>query len=308
MRYYSSAAGLMTLTADINSSTTLVPVSTVVGLPVSYPYTVVLDPGLVSEEIVTVTSASGTTLTVTRGQDGTSGQSHSLGGKVRHMMTARDLREPQDHMAATAGVHGVTGSVVGTTDTQVLSNKDLRGAGNIFPSTLATTTTTSALDTRVTALEVQKILNPPRVHAIQAVATSIPAFTWTRPVFGGVDIYDTDTMHDPATNNTRITAKTAGLYSIRVSVGIIASASGSYRLLQVRKNSGGVDTGGTQLFEARDFSPNGAWSTELSCGGDVYLAANDYIDVWVRHDATGSLNTVAADYFTYVQARWVSAS
>lgn len=133
MRYYSSTAGQMTLTADAAAADGVIQVDTTTGLPVSFPYTLVLDPGQTAEEIITVTSAAGTTLTVSRAQDGTSAQSHGLGATVRHMLTARDLREPQEHIAATAAVHGVTGSLVGLTDVQRLDNKT-------FQSTDGTTT------------------------------------------------------------------------------------------------------------------------------------------------------------------------
>lgn len=124
-RYYSSTAQEATLTNSVNSSATILPVSGVTGFPVSYPYTLILDRGTISEEIVTVTSAVGTNLTVTRGQDGTSAVSHSLGATVAHGVSARDHREAQEHIAASSGVHGITGSVVGTTDTQTLINKTL---------------------------------------------------------------------------------------------------------------------------------------------------------------------------------------
>lgn len=138
MRYYSSTAGDMELAADITSGATSLTVDTVTGLPGTTPFVVVLDPGLASEEIVDVSNVSGTTLTVTRGVDGSAAQAHSAGAVVRHMATARDFREPQQHIAATSGVHGTTGNVVGTTDAQTLTHKNLTDATNTFPGTLAT--------------------------------------------------------------------------------------------------------------------------------------------------------------------------
>jgi hypothetical protein len=124
-RYYSSTAVDTTLTGAINSSATSITVASVSGFPASYPYTLALDYDTSSEELVNVTAAAGTTLTITRGQDGTTGVSHDAGAQVKHVISGRDLREPQEHMAASSAVHGVTGSVVGTTDTQTLSNKTL---------------------------------------------------------------------------------------------------------------------------------------------------------------------------------------
>jgi hypothetical protein len=124
-RYYSSTAIDTTLTGSINGSATSITVASVSGFPASYPYTLALDYDTASEELVNVTAAAGTTLTIVRGQDGTSGTAHDAGAPVKHVASARDYREPQEHIAASSAIHGVTGSVVGTTDTQTLSNKTL---------------------------------------------------------------------------------------------------------------------------------------------------------------------------------------
>lgn len=144
LRYYANAPAT-TLAASLTAGATSASVNSVTGLPSQFPYTLILDRGTATEEVVEVTAASGTTLTLTRGVDSTTAFAHSLGATVEHGISARDIREANTHVNATGSVHGLTGSVVGTSDTQSLTNKNLTSGTNTFPSTLATTNTSQAL-------------------------------------------------------------------------------------------------------------------------------------------------------------------
>jgi hypothetical protein len=131
-RYYTANAVDNTVASAITSSSTSVVLSnSPVGYPTSgNPFVVALDYNTASEELVLVTSYSGYTLNITRAFNGTSATAHNAGAVVRHVITAQDLTDYQDHAAASSAVHGVTGAIVGTTDTQTLTNKTISGASN----------------------------------------------------------------------------------------------------------------------------------------------------------------------------------
>lgn len=126
-RKYSSTAVQTSLTSGVNSSATTFVVDSVSGYPSTFPYTIIVDPDTASEEICEVTAATGVSLTVTRGIEGTTGIQHAVGAVVAHGFSARDFEEPQAHIDATTNVHGVGAgvAVVGTTTTQTLTNKTL---------------------------------------------------------------------------------------------------------------------------------------------------------------------------------------
>jgi hypothetical protein len=136
-RKYANAAAT-TLAASCTAIATTIQVASVTGLPVTFPYVLIIGRGTASEEAVLVTAAAGTTLTVTRGYDSTTAFAHNNGDSVVHGVTAIEFREANAHVNATSGVHGATGDVVGTSDTQTLTNKNLSSGTNTFPSTLAT--------------------------------------------------------------------------------------------------------------------------------------------------------------------------
>lgn len=123
--FYSNVAQQTTLSGSIASGATSINVGATTGFPGSFPYILALDYGAATEELVSVTAAAGFTLTCVRAYGGTSAQSHSLGAVVRHVYNAQDATDFRTHEAATGAVHGLTGSIVGTSDTQTLSAKTL---------------------------------------------------------------------------------------------------------------------------------------------------------------------------------------
>ena len=112
-RYYSATAQDTTVTSAITSSSTTVVVGATTNFPTQYPFILALDFGAASEELVAVTGASGLTLSISRGFNGSTAQSHSTGAVVRHVAVAQDFTDAQNHYATalTAGAHGVTGAL-----------------------------------------------------------------------------------------------------------------------------------------------------------------------------------------------------
>lgn len=109
-RYYSSNAQPTTLAASlpsVSSGTTgqAVEVQSVAGYPTQYPFTLLLEWGTASQEIVTVTQAATgvgpyTFANCTRGDDGTLAAAHTSGAAVVHGVSARDFSDAQTALAA----------------------------------------------------------------------------------------------------------------------------------------------------------------------------------------------------------------
>lgn len=103
-RNYANGAPLLTLSSGVNASDTTLTVSSTTGYPTA-PFTIALERGTVNEEVVLCTAKSGTTFTVTRGYDGTTGKSHSSGAAVEHTTSAVDYADANTHIYSTGHDH-----------------------------------------------------------------------------------------------------------------------------------------------------------------------------------------------------------
>lgn len=107
VRNYSNTAASTTLTAGVSAGSTVLAVDSTTGFP-AVPFHLTLAKGEVTEEIVLVTAAAGSSLTVSRGVGGTSPAAHDPGTTVDHTAVAADLSEPNQHVNASANVHGLS--------------------------------------------------------------------------------------------------------------------------------------------------------------------------------------------------------
>jgi hypothetical protein len=231
----------------------------------SQTYTVVIDPDTSLEEIVDVTLySSGNTLTITRNRDGSTAVAHSAGAVVRHMIIGRDLQEANDHIEASSAVHGLSGTVVGTTDTQTLTNKTLT-APTVSGATISGTVTSTATITggTVNATTLQQ-------GGVQAVTTT------------GTQTLTNKTLTSPTITGT---GAIAGTFTGNLTGDVTGNVSGSSG-----STTGNAATA-TALQTARDFQLTGdveASAVSFDGTGNVSLTTSISTGAIVNADVNAS--------------------
>lgn len=250
-RYYASTAKQASLSTGIDSTVLSITLDLVTGFPSNYPYTLVIDPDTNKEELVKVTaSGGGTTLTVTRGEDSTSNVAHSAGATVRHVVSGQDFNEFSAHIGSaavptTAGVHGVTGNVVGDTDAQTLSSKILDGAviangGIQFEGATADSYETTLTVVDPTADRTITLPNATGTVTLDGVASTLTSKTITSGTLGSDLAAGTYKITGLGTPSADTDAATKGYVNTQIAA-VVASAPGTLDTLDELANALGDD-------------------------------------------------------------------
>ena len=192
------------------------------------------------------------------------------------------------HEAKTTGIHGVGGSTVesasgsqGKVDTHEAKTTGVHGAGASTLETIAGSQakvdTHAALVTGVHAFDkgARVYRNVSKVIATGSLDTKVDF---------DLESYDTDTIHDNSTNNTRLTCKTAGKYLIYAQAYWTGNATGA-RQIVLGLNS--VTNIGMALCGAYDTT-----ALMQTCLTIYSLAVNDYVEMIVNQTSGGNLTLI----------------
>jgi len=127
-----------------------------------------------------------------------------------------------------------------------------------------------------------------RVEAISTADQSIANSTDTLVTWNS-ETYDTDTMHDNVTNNSRLTFKTAGTYIVSGMINWAGNATGDNRYMAIRQQPGSVLVYQKAGPATAIAACAGACAAHMPFSLVVQAAVNDYVEITVNQNSGGSL-------------------
>lgn len=146
----------------------------------------------------------------------------------------------------------------------------------------------------ISAILPTSLTDPPSCRAFHSANQSIPNNTLTTVALN-LEQYDTDTMHDLAISNSRVTFTTAGKYIVTFN-GVWDKHATGDRMAQVRKN-------GTDIL---------AFESKRTGGADLYVghsivvqdsfAAADYVEARVQQTRGAALLLIQESYSPFLAA------
>lgn len=132
------------------------------------------------------------------------------------------------------------------------------------------------------------LIDPPTCSVSHSTTATVATATVTT-LSADTEAFDNDSMHDTATNNSRITIQTAGRYFIYATVVFTQNGAAGLRRVSILHN-GTTSYGGMQLVGSTTVD------MRMQATRSLVLAQGDYVECTVRQDS-GSNVTVQLDEF-----------
>lgn len=145
--------------------------------------------------------------------------------------------------------------------------------------------------TRVVRDDLEDIIDPPACSVFDSGNQSLTSGNFAA-MNADSENFDNDGMHDPVTNNTRLTIQTAGRYQCQAIVSFDASSTGVRRLRFAVNGVAIVDSG-------LSLPPVGALSTTLNAMKIIALAVGDFVEIQARQDSGGALNAQLREFAAF---------
>ena len=170
-------------------------------------FTVAIDVDTISEEIVFITNQTSDTMTIVRGQAGTSPTTHSAGASVKHVLTSYDLDNFQATVPPVASLP-FSGSTSGTTTVQATA---IAGTNTL---TLPATNSDTLVGKATTDILTNKTLTAPTISTITNTGTlTLPTSTDTLVGRATTDTLTNKTLTAPKIN-LALNAQTGTTYTL----------------------------------------------------------------------------------------------
>jgi hypothetical protein len=133
-----------------------------------------------------------------------------------------------------------------------------------------------------------------RARAYRSINQSVNSGEWTKIA---LDVEDYDGNNEFA--GGAFTAKAAGYYVVTGAATMNTSVDGKFLVVQVRKNGSAQATNRLHTGSAGNLI--GACVSDI-----VYLAVNDYLELYVYHDSGVAKDFYGTSYFTYLAVHRIS--
>jgi len=151
------------------------------------------------------------------------------------------------------------------------------------PATVVTATTITSTWGNSVKAATDYLANPPACRVYHNTTQSINDVTETTVAFNS-ERFDTDSMHNTVTNNSRITFNTAGLYEVRFQFQL-TSAADYVLIVGVIKANGAASNIATEDF----YVGAAGQSARFAVATTYKFAVADYVEARVYQDNTANV-------------------